>query len=211
MVFHRPIDQRTRRLLDLCAGSVERLGSIGRHVECREFSRTAPVSRLQASASALLSAISCASSGRPPGKFTGERIDNMPPARLRLMRRRMQIVFQDPFSSLDPRQLVRDVIAEPIANSGVAQGAVQIDDLVASLLDKVGLPRDAMKRFPHEFSGGQRQRIDIARQALPAHEIEFLRDTVRRNSCRIFLKKLQRGDAIAMKVDGIGRLSNPVQ
>jgi peptide/nickel transport system ATP-binding protein len=97
----------------------------------------------------------------------GERIDNMPSAKLRLMRRRMQIVFQDPFSSLNPRQRIRDVIAEPIANFGVAQGAAQIDDLVASLLDKVGLPRDAMKRFPHEFSGGQRQRIGIARALAP--------------------------------------------
>ena len=100
----------------------------------------------------------------------GERIDNMPSARLRLMRRRMQIVFQDPFSSLNPRQRIRDVIAEPIANFGVAQGAARIDDLVASLLDKVGLPRDAMKRFPHEFSGGQRQRIGIARALAPGSD-----------------------------------------
>jgi peptide/nickel transport system ATP-binding protein len=100
----------------------------------------------------------------------GERIDNMPSARLRLMRRRMQIVFQDPFSSLNPRQRIRDVIAEPIANFGLAQGAAQIDDLVASLLDKVGLPRDAMKRFPHEFSGGQRQRIGIARALAPGSD-----------------------------------------
>jgi peptide/nickel transport system ATP-binding protein len=101
----------------------------------------------------------------------GERIDNMPSAKLRLMRRRMQIVFQDPFSSLNPRQRIRDVIAEPIANFGVAHGAAQIDDLVASLLDKVGLPRDAMKRFPHEFSGGQRQRIGIARALAPGSDL----------------------------------------
>jgi peptide/nickel transport system ATP-binding protein len=100
----------------------------------------------------------------------GERIDNMPPAKLRLIRRRMQIVFQDPFSSLNPRQRIRDVIAEPIANFGLAHGAAQIDDLVASLLDKVGLPRDAMKRFPHEFSGGQRQRIGIARALAPGSD-----------------------------------------
>jgi peptide/nickel transport system ATP-binding protein len=100
----------------------------------------------------------------------GERIDNMTSAKLRLMRRRMQIVFQDPFSSLNPRQRVRDVIAEPIANFGLAHGAAQIDDLVASLLDKVGLPRDAMKRFPHEFSGGQRQRIGIARALAPGSD-----------------------------------------
>jgi peptide/nickel transport system ATP-binding protein len=101
----------------------------------------------------------------------GERIDNMPSAKLRLMRRRMQIVFQDPFSSLNPRQRIREVIAEPIANFGLAHGAAQIDDLVASLLDKVGLPRDAMKRFPHEFSGGQRQRVGIARALAPGADL----------------------------------------
>jgi peptide/nickel transport system ATP-binding protein len=101
----------------------------------------------------------------------GERIDNIPSAKLRLIRRRMQIVFQDPFSSLNPRQRIRDVIAEPIINFGLAHGVVEIDDLVASLLDKVGLPRDAMKRFPHEFSGGQRQRIGIARALAPGSDL----------------------------------------
>jgi peptide/nickel transport system ATP-binding protein len=101
----------------------------------------------------------------------GERIDNIPSARLRLIRRRMQIVFQDPFSSLNPRQRIRDVIAEPIINFGLAHGAAEIDDLVASLLDKVGLPRDSMKRFPHEFSGGQRQRIGIARALAPGSDL----------------------------------------
>jgi len=108
----------------------------------------------------------------------GERIDNMPSAKLRLMRRRMQIVFQDPFSSLNPRQRIRDVIAEPIANFGLAHGAAQIDDLVASLLDKVGLPRDAMKRFPHEFSGGQRQRIGIARALAPGSDLVICDEAV---------------------------------
>ena len=104
-------------------------------------------------------------------RLDGERIDNIPSARLRLIRRRMQIVFQDPFSSLNPRQRVRDVIAEPIKNFGLAHGNEDIDDLVASFLDKVGLPRDAMKRFPHEFSGGQRQRIGIARALAPGADL----------------------------------------
>jgi peptide/nickel transport system ATP-binding protein len=104
-------------------------------------------------------------------RLDGQRIDNIPSARLRLIRRRMQIVFQDPFSSLNPRQRVRDVIAEPIKNFGLAHGSEEIDDLVASFLDKVGLPRDAMKRFPHEFSGGQRQRIGIARALAPGSDL----------------------------------------
>jgi len=108
----------------------------------------------------------------------GERIDNISPAKLRPIRRRMQIVFQDPFSSLNPRQRVRDVIAEPIINFGLAHGAREIDDRVASLLDKVGLPRDAMKRFPHEFSGGQRQRIGIARALAPGSDLVICDEAV---------------------------------
>ena len=93
----------------------------------------------------------------------GERIDNLPPRRLRPLRRRMQVVFQDPFSSLNPRMCVRDILAEPMTNFGIARRGSEIDDRVAALLDKVRLPRDAMRRLPHEFSGGQRQRIGIAR------------------------------------------------
>jgi peptide/nickel transport system ATP-binding protein len=92
----------------------------------------------------------------------GERIDTLSAGRLRAMRRRVQVVFQDPFSSLDPRQRVRDIIAEPMVNFGLARGS-DLDDRVAALMDKVRLPRDALRRFPHEFSGGQRQRIGIAR------------------------------------------------
>ena len=100
----------------------------------------------------------------------GERIDNLPPSGLRQMRRRVQVVFQDPFSSLNPRQRVRDIIAEPITNFGLASGS-ELDDRVASLMDKVRLPRDAMMRFPHEFSGGQRQRIGIARALAPGSDL----------------------------------------
>ena len=100
----------------------------------------------------------------------GERIDNLPPSQLRQMRRRVQVVFQDPFSSLNPRQRVRDIIAEPIVNFGLARGS-ELDDRVAALMDKVRLPRDAMRRFPHEFSGGQRQRIGIARALAPGSDL----------------------------------------
>jgi peptide/nickel transport system ATP-binding protein len=93
----------------------------------------------------------------------GQRIDDLPPGSLRGMRRRVQVVFQDPFSSLNPRMRVRDILAEPIRNFGLAKDAAELEAKVAALMDTVRLPRDALDRRPHEFSGGQRQRICIAR------------------------------------------------
>ena len=86
-----------------------------------------------------------------------------PRASVRPLRRAVQVVFQDPFSSLNPRMRVRDILAEPIRNFGLAKTPAEIEARVAALLDKVRLPRDAAGRWPHEFSGGQRQRIGIAR------------------------------------------------
>jgi peptide/nickel transport system ATP-binding protein len=93
----------------------------------------------------------------------GRRIDNLRTRELRPLRRKVQVVFQDPFSSLNPRMRVRDILAEPMRNFGLAKTEADIDQLVALLMDKVRLPRDAVGRWPHEFSGGQRQRIGIAR------------------------------------------------
>jgi len=93
----------------------------------------------------------------------GRRIDDMPAGALRPLRRRMQVVFQDPFASLNPRMRVRDLLAEPIRNFGLAKSSADIAARIDALLDKVRLPRDAAHRWPHEFSGGQRQRIAIAR------------------------------------------------
>lgn len=93
----------------------------------------------------------------------GQRIDDAAPATMRQMRRRMQVVFQDPFSSLNPRMRVRDILAEPIRNFGLAKSAIDLDTRVTALMDTVRLPREALNRRPHEFSGGQRQRIGIAR------------------------------------------------
>jgi peptide/nickel transport system ATP-binding protein len=100
----------------------------------------------------------------------GKRIDNLPAHQLRPMRRRVQVVFQDPFSSLNPRQRVFDIIAEPIINFDLAHGS-ELVDRVAELMDKVRLPRDVMRQFPHEFSGGQRQRICIARALAPGADL----------------------------------------
>jgi len=93
----------------------------------------------------------------------GRRIDDLPPGTLRPLRRRVQVVFQDPFSSLNPRMRVRDILAEPIRNFGLSSSRRDLDARIAALMDKVRLPRDAVDRWPHEFSGGQRQRIGIAR------------------------------------------------
>lgn len=93
--------------------------------------------------------------------FEGRDITKLRPAQMRKVRRDMQIIFQDPYASLDPRMPVGETIAEPLAVHGVP--AQQRNKRVAELLQVVGLhPRDA-RRYPHEFSGGQRQRIGIAR------------------------------------------------
>ena len=93
----------------------------------------------------------------------GQRIDDAAPSTMRQMRRRVQVVFQDPFSSLNPRMRVRDILAEPIRNFGLAKTAEDLEVRVTALMDTVRLPREALNRRPHEFSGGQRQRIGIAR------------------------------------------------
>lgn len=94
--------------------------------------------------------------------FEGRDIATLPEKELRDLRRRMQMVFQDPYSSLNPRQNVRNIVAEPLLVHGIAEGA-ESDSRVRELLDVVGLPADAASRYPHEFSGGQRQRIGLAR------------------------------------------------
>ncbi|MFZ5550367.1 MAG: ABC transporter ATP-binding protein [Pseudomonadota bacterium] len=90
----------------------------------------------------------------------------------RALRRRMQMIFQDPYASLNPRWRVQDIVGEPLHEHGLAREGAELDEQVAGLLQAVGLsPADA-GRYPHQFSGGQRQRISIAR-ALATHP-EFL-------------------------------------
>ena len=88
-------------------------------------------------------------------------------AALNTLRRRMQIVFQDPYSSLNPRRSIGRTLAEPLAVHGIARGRAA-RERAAALLAEVGMPASALDRYPHEFSGGQRQRIGIAR-ALALH------------------------------------------
>jgi oligopeptide/dipeptide ABC transporter ATP-binding protein len=95
-------------------------------------------------------------------RLAGERIDQLSRGDMRPHRRQMQVVFQDPYSSLNPRLRVRDIIAEPLVNYGIGEKSTLAERVVA-LAGKVGLRRDTLDRYPHEFSGGQRQRIGIAR------------------------------------------------
>jgi oligopeptide/dipeptide ABC transporter ATP-binding protein len=95
--------------------------------------------------------------------FDGVDITRSSQARLRETRRRMQMVFQDPFASLNPRHSVGRIVGEPIRVHGIAESRREIASRVRELLERVGLPGDAATRYPHEFSGGQRQRIGLAR------------------------------------------------
>jgi len=95
-------------------------------------------------------------------KFNDVDVVRLNRRHLRELRGKMQIVFQDPDSSLDPRMTVGDSIAEALVVHGIS-GSAELDDRVARLLEKVGLEADFGERYPHEFSGGQKQRIGIAR------------------------------------------------
>ncbi|MGW3342023.1 ATP-binding cassette domain-containing protein [Nonomuraea rubra] len=99
-------------------------------------------------------------------RFDGQEITGRPERRLRFLRENLQIVFQDPMSSLDPRMRVRDLVAEPLVALGLPVG-----DRVAELLDAVGLSATAADRYPHQFSGGQRQRVAIARALAPRPKV----------------------------------------
>jgi oligopeptide/dipeptide ABC transporter ATP-binding protein len=95
-------------------------------------------------------------------RFEGADITHLDKPALRPLRRRMQMIFQDPYSSLNPRLKVRDIIEEAYVIHGIGTRRDRHERAV-ELLGRVGLPADAMERYPHEFSGGQRQRIGIAR------------------------------------------------
>ena len=95
-------------------------------------------------------------------RYDGEDITHYKRSQMKRLRREMQIIFQDPFSSLNPRHTVSAIIAAPLEIHKLVEPSEK-EDRIADLLRKVGLPAAAMRRYPHEFSGGQRQRIGIAR------------------------------------------------
>ena len=96
-------------------------------------------------------------------EFEGQDITRHDKAQMRPLRQRLQMVYQDPFGSLNPRMKVKDIVGEPLVVHGRASDRAAYDDRVAELLRTVGLLPDMADRYPHEFSGGQRQRIGIAR------------------------------------------------
>jgi peptide/nickel transport system ATP-binding protein len=100
--------------------------------------------------------------------FHQRRIDTASERELRELRRQVQIVFQDPMGSLDPRMRVRDIIAEPLRSLRIPGDHAA---RVRELLEAVGLPADAGRRYPHQFSGGQRQRVAIARALAPGPSV----------------------------------------
>ena len=95
-------------------------------------------------------------------RLEGEDITHLDRAAMRPRRRRLQVIFQDPYASLDPRMSAGDIVGEPLFNYGIARGEER-SARVARLFARVGLRRDQMRKYPHEFSGGQRQRVGIAR------------------------------------------------
>lgn len=104
--------------------------------------------------------------------FNGEDITKFDQDRMRALRRKMQIIFQDPYASLNPRMTVGAILSEPMEIHGLNKGKEERKKRLYELLDQVQMPKDALNKYPHEFSGGQRQRICIARAL--AVEPEFI-------------------------------------
>lgn len=101
----------------------------------------------------------------------GQEITNLNQKQLKPFRKKMQMIFQDPYASLNARMTVRDIIAEPLMAHGIIKRKDQANDLVYPMLERVGLTKEHANRYAHEFSGGQRQRVGIARALILQPEL----------------------------------------
>jgi peptide/nickel transport system ATP-binding protein len=110
--------------------------------------------------------------------FDGKNLFDMSNSEFAAYKRRLQIVFQNPYASLNPRFTVGEILSEPMQLHGIGSNSADWEKQSLSLLDKVGMPASALKRYPFEFSGGQRQRIAIARSLSLSPEVVVLDEAV---------------------------------
>lgn len=145
----RPLDYHAVNGVSLTVAAGETLGLVGES-GCGKSSLARAIARLVPSSKGSITLL-------------GQDVTHAAAGALRPLRRQMQMVFQDPYASLDPRMPVHRLITEPARLAGMVKTDEQCRELAASLLLRVALPPDAMNRYPHQFSGGQRQRLCIAR------------------------------------------------